>query len=570
MRRILITTAALAAAVAVSVFATLPSARIPLAAGDDGTIPGILHVHTNRSDGLADPDEVAAAAGRAGLKFVIFTDHGDATRTPDPPTYRAGVLCLDGVEISTSGGHYAAFDMPAAPYPLAGESRDVVDDVRRLGGFGIVAHPDSPKAQLAWTDWSTPFDAVELLNPDTSWRRLASEPGWAAKRRLLRALLDYPWRAPEVMANLLQPSGALARWESAARRRRVVTVAGADAHARLALRNTDPGEGVALPLPGYEASFKVLSVHVRPDRPFSGKADVDAPALVRAIRNGHVYIAVDGLASPPRFDFTATNAAGTGRAGDEIGVGGPVALHVTSNAPARFTTVVHDGTRVLSSVRDAQDLTVHGPATAGVFWVEIVDATRTPPITWIRSNPIYVRRPADPPAPLPPSTPVAARPLATRPIFDARSADGWTVEHDRVSLAAVDVAANLIAPELRYRFGLADGPPSGQYTSLVHAVPEGVADFDRLSFTIRAERPMRISIQIRDATADRWQRSIYIDASPASRTVLFDDVRPVGVTHAERPRRSDFRSIMFVIDTTNTKPGTSGRIWLKDVRLEQF
>ena len=40
------------------------------------------------------------AAARAGLKFVVFTDHGDATRPPNPPTYRSGVLCLDGVEVS--------------------------------------------------------------------------------------------------------------------------------------------------------------------------------------------------------------------------------------------------------------------------------------------------------------------------------------------------------------------------------------------------------------------------------------------------------------------------------------
>ena len=211
MKRVFLAAAALAAAAAVYIVVTLPPHRMQLPAADDGTVPGILHVHTNRSDGLLPPDQVAAAAARAGLKFIVFSDHGDATRVPDPPTYRSGVLCLDGVEISTSGGHYAAFDMPASPYPLAGEPRDVVEDVRRLGGFGIVAHPDSPKPQLAWTDWSAPFDAIELLNPDTSWRRLAAASGWTTKRRLLTALLDYPWRAPEVMAHLLQPTAALSQ-----------------------------------------------------------------------------------------------------------------------------------------------------------------------------------------------------------------------------------------------------------------------------------------------------------------------------------------------------------------------
>ena len=135
----------------------LPGSRFPQKSSvlapsfPDGTIPGALHIHSTRSDGRGTLDEIAHAAARAGLKFIVITDHGDATRAPDAPVYREGVLCLDAVEISTAGGHYIALDMPKAPYPLGGQARDVVDDVKRLGGFGIAAHPDSPKAgaQLA-------------------------------------------------------------------------------------------------------------------------------------------------------------------------------------------------------------------------------------------------------------------------------------------------------------------------------------------------------------------------------------------------------------------------------------
>src|SRR6516162_7307713 len=133
----------------------------------------MIHVHTNRSDGLSSPDEIAAAAARAGLKFVVFTDHGDATRKPDPPRYLSGVLCLDGVEISTTGGHYIALDMPASPYPLGGEPRDVVDDVKRMGGFGIVAHPDSPRTSCAGATGpprSTPSRSSTSIRPGDSAR----------------------------------------------------------------------------------------------------------------------------------------------------------------------------------------------------------------------------------------------------------------------------------------------------------------------------------------------------------------------------------------------------------------
>jgi hypothetical protein len=48
--------------------------------------------------------------------------------------------CIDGVEVSTNGGHYAAVGMRTAPFPSAGK-RDVVEDVQATRGFGIVTHP---------------------------------------------------------------------------------------------------------------------------------------------------------------------------------------------------------------------------------------------------------------------------------------------------------------------------------------------------------------------------------------------------------------------------------------------
>ena len=66
-------------------------------------------------------------------------------------------------------------------------------------------------------------------------------------------------------------------------------LAGADAHANLQLTNGDPGDsGFALPIPGYETSFRVMSVHVRPDRPLTGDATRDATTVMQAIRRGHV------------------------------------------------------------------------------------------------------------------------------------------------------------------------------------------------------------------------------------------------------------------------------------------
>ena len=150
MKKFVLVTAAALAAVFFFLVSSLPPRpiRIPLDSVDvqlrGRTLSGAYHIHTTRSDGAGSKADVAAAAARAGLKFAIFSDHGDGTQPPDPPVYLSGVLCLDAVEISTDRGHYVALDAQPSPYPLGGEPSAVVEDVRRLGGFGIAAHPDHP------------------------------------------------------------------------------------------------------------------------------------------------------------------------------------------------------------------------------------------------------------------------------------------------------------------------------------------------------------------------------------------------------------------------------------------
>jgi hypothetical protein len=569
VKRFLLATAALAAAVVVFTLVELPPRPLALdVSWRDGTIPGVLHVHTNRSDGQGTPDAIAAAAAKAQLKFLVFTDHGDATRVPDPPTYRSGVLCLDGVEISTTGGHYVAIGLGASPYPLAGESRDVVEDVRRLGGFGIAAHPDSPKTELRWTDWETPIDGLELINPDTSWRVHMTQAGM--KFPLIRALFTYPVRSTATIAGLLTGSPELDdRWNQIlSRGGRAVGLAGVDTHAKLVLIDSETDNGrYSLPVPGYESSFRVLSVHVRPASPLSGDAAADAAALLKAIRGGQLYTAVDAWASPTAFEFTATNRSGVAHQGELLAVGGPVSLHVRSNAPSGYLTTVWRGSEALAEKAE-HEFSLDAPDSANVYRVTIRDPARPTAPPWLISNPVYVHAPDAPP-------PVEQRTPATthQPLFDGHSAAGWSRESDPASVSAIEAVQMVSGPELRLRYGVTGGSVVGQYAGAAVETARGVGEHDRIAFTIRAEHPMRVSIQVRaevpGAPPERWQRSIYIDASDGERSVAFDDMRPVGVTHTPRAVRNNVRAVMFIVDTTNSKPGASGRIWIKNVRLER-
>ena len=45
-----------------------------------------------------------------------------------------------------------------------------------------------------------------------------------------------------------------------------------------------------------------------------------------------------------------------------------------------------------------------------------------------------------------------------------------------------------------------------------------------------------------------------------------DDMIGVGTTTSRRPPLNRVESVLFVVDTVTTKPGTSGQIWVDDVK----
>jgi hypothetical protein len=559
------TTAALVAAVAVLAAVALPPRQLILPEQDDGTVAGVVHVHTDRSDGRSPPDTVARAASRAGLQFVIFTDHGDATRAPDPPVYASGVLCLDGVEISTSEGHYLAIGMPQAPYPLGGDPAGVVEDVARLGGFGVVAHPDSPKHELQWQRWSVPFDGVEVINLDTSWRLHALNGSAVPGLKLVAALAGYPVRAVETIAGVARSTPEIMnRWQALAASRRVVAIAGTDAHARVALVDVDPGQNrLTLPFPGYEPAFRALSVRVKPARRFSGNAAADAAALLDGLRAGHAYVAVDGLATPPSFSFTARNGSGAAEQGDELDDNGPVTLSVRSNAPEGFRTFLFRNNQLLGEPSDERGFSITAPEGPAVYRVEIRPFTVEGAPTWVLSNPIYVRAATAAGV----RTDRPASPAQVRVLFDGTDARVWRVESGQAASGQVAVTSSREL-ELRYTTSSARGRGP---IALLAAVSGSVAGSDRVAFTIRADRPMRVSVQLRThvpgVPEERWQRSVYVDGTPRTYTVHFHELAPVGPPRAGGPRLADIPDVMFVIEPEQA-PG-DGRLWLANVALQR-
>ncbi|HEY3381412.1 MAG TPA: CehA/McbA family metallohydrolase [Vicinamibacterales bacterium] len=529
-----------------------PARLVPPSWQPQTTARGVFHIHTQRSDGTGTVDEVAAAAARAGLDFVIITDHGDGSRQPDRPAYRAGVLVIDGVEISTTGGHYAALGLGRTPYPLGGEPRDVVEDVHRFGGFGVVTHPDSPKAALAWPEWELPFDAVEWLNGDSQWRD-ASAP------RLIRAIATYPLQPVGTLAALISRPATLERWSRLAVQRPIVALAGTDAHARVGWRHRpDPYEDHAfVRLPSYEASFRTSSLQVLLLHGLSGQPAEDAAAVLDGIRAGRVHSVLDGRAGPAVFEFSARSGPAAAREGETLALTDPAVIRVRANVPAGGRIVLfRDGVEV-HRVR-AQELTYATDRPGGYraeVWLSA--GTRAVPVPWIVGNPIYVgTRPRTPAR-----DPIAAGEVVAK----VTPAGAWHMERDGVSAGDVGRLGDDV--RLTYRLG-----PSGTvapYAALIAgiAVPAG-ASF--LTFHAVADRPMRVSVQLRKPAGgegERWHRSVYLDLAPREIVIPLVEMTPVGATSRRLPALAAVDSLLFVVDTVNAGPGASGSFTVSNVRL---
>lgn len=541
MSRLLRSLALVAAAVLTAlcgfVGVTLPPRTASLAATVPPTIVfGAYHIHTNRSDGSGTPDDVALDASRAGLAFVVLTDHGDATRAPDAPVYRHGVLCIDGVEINTSAGHLVALGIDhAAPYPLAGDARDVLDDVHRLGGWGIVAHPDSPNPDLRWRMWNVPYDGVEWLNADSEWRgKKASVLAGTALRALVRP--------PEAIASLFaRPSRTLQRWDAATEARPIVGLAAVDAHARFDWRPAEPRAATLVARPRYEDMFRALVQAVVLDRPLSGQAADDAARVGAALRGGHTYSSVRAFAQPAVLDFFAMQSGGTTPMGGRLIDMGPMVLHAgVEGVPDANVVVLHDGSVV---ARGKGKVEVTSPPSPGAYRAEVYYPGFSVP--WIVSNPIYADLPTAPPSVVASSVPRAALPIAV----DA----GWRTENDNASTASIRTDGHGV--ELTYALG--GGPSAGQYAAAVTEVSAAEA-FDGMTLVAHADRPTRVSVQVRFLGGQRWRRSVYLDETTRTISFPLEEFEPADPASVLRPTAARIRSVLVVVDTLNTRPGTRG------------
>jgi hypothetical protein len=114
---------------------------------------GTLHAHSDRSDGVAPPDEVVAAYRDAGYDFLVLTDHFEArwdwTVTDTTAARDGSFTTLLGAELSSADwedegvfwvnaiGLPADFSAPAAGAPHA----VLIGRAAAAGAYNVLLHP---------------------------------------------------------------------------------------------------------------------------------------------------------------------------------------------------------------------------------------------------------------------------------------------------------------------------------------------------------------------------------------------------------------------------------------------
>jgi predicted metal-dependent phosphoesterase TrpH len=142
--------------------------------GGERFFRGNLHCHSSRSDGLRDPEEVAAAYREAGYDFIVLSDHFEADydwQVTDTRGLRTDdFTTIIGAELSSGAwGERNTYWVTAAGLPLdfgappPEEHAASIERAHEAGAFVVMLHPGLNNLPLAAVDELRAFDAVDAV-----------------------------------------------------------------------------------------------------------------------------------------------------------------------------------------------------------------------------------------------------------------------------------------------------------------------------------------------------------------------------------------------------------------------
>ena len=264
-------------------------------AQDESPFPvysGVVHIHSVRSDGSGTIKEIAEAAARTGLDYIVITDHDTGPEARTDAGYYGSVLVLVGSEISMEEEHILYIPHPDSLFYEPDSARKYLYELGNAAAV-IGAHPFLPKQPLRQE--VAPFlDGIELVNADVQWRK-------CSKINLFEAFIMYPFLDYSMNTIAHYPYESMNLW----RQTRVdgyddfMLIGSVDAHASIKITDSWDWE-----FPSYERVFRMVQTHVITQEEFNGDYSHDARLVYSALKSGNSYISFENFGDTEGFSFT--------------------------------------------------------------------------------------------------------------------------------------------------------------------------------------------------------------------------------------------------------------------------
>lgn len=339
---------------------------------------GVIHCHSTYSDGTGDMDEIAKAANKVGLDFVMMTDHDQMKPLEDGrDRYEGSVLMICGTEITPAANHYVAFGegkLKDVEKLKLMKPQEYIDAINAQDWFGFISHPDHGGARrfdiagYRWEDWNVGgYAGMGVWDLMTDWLSQVDRDD-----ATLKAYTDFEdWLSgPRIET--------LKRWDALNLKRKVVGIGEIDNH-----KYRKEFEGQPIEIFPYKVAFRTITNHILLDRPLDRDYKKARKQVLKAVRNGNLYVSFDFWDDPTEFAFEVDNGKDVAGMGDAIGLGAEKTELVASFAEEGLLNVYRNGESVLEEEGDEILMEISEP---GVYRVE---AMRND-IVWVLSNPIFV------------------------------------------------------------------------------------------------------------------------------------------------------------------------------------
>ncbi|HOP08080.1 MAG TPA: histidinol-phosphatase [candidate division Zixibacteria bacterium] len=336
---------------------------------------GVIHVHTTESDGTKSLEEVVAIGRETGLEFMLFSDHMNLNnREAGKEGFYGDTLVLIGYEHNDLDDchHYLLFDSPRV-YPKDMTAAQYVAAGAADGALGILAHPDEIREAIVehpaypWKDWSVRgYNGIELWNQMSEWMEKLTP-----SNKLIMAFSPRK--------SMVGPTDRILRkWDELNRSRKVVGIAGVDAHAFPI--KVGPLTVEIFP---YKVHFRSLRCYIALPEELSRDLDRARLQLYAAIRECRLYFANVRWGDAENFEFWCENSRRKVGSGGELNLeDGKTVIEVKTPEAARLN-LVRNGESIFCEKTDHITYELSEP---GLYRVEAWKGRRG----WIFSNHIRV------------------------------------------------------------------------------------------------------------------------------------------------------------------------------------